>query len=111
MIQPQIYRYAGYRFELPPNATLLSLDGHRGIYSINTTAGMVTLKACRKCKRLLPTPDFYQRKSPCKTCHMAQVKRWQKNNPACVKSYKKRHNKKYYANNNPRKPHIQSPTP
>lgn len=46
---------------------------------------------CKKCKRYLDKSLFYRGRSPCKVCQKAQVRRWQKANPAKKRVYAARY--------------------
>lgn len=56
----------------------------------------VTKKTCTKCKTAKPLTEFHKRKDAkdglqfaCKRCHIARVRKWQKDHPDRVKEYAK----------------------
>lgn len=89
------YKFCGYTFQVPSNHRVYGVEIRRSEYSIMTDKKIFTMRACHQCKKLLTYDCFYERKSPCKKCHLIMVKRWQKNNPELTKMHKKRCNKNY----------------
>ena len=99
MCKPFRYGFYGYQLEIPANEQLLSFSFQtKCIYQIKTDKNEFLVRSCHKCKRLLPIDQFYERKSPCKKCHIATVKAWEKLNPEKVKRYKRRDNNTYIYN-------------
>ncbi len=89
------YKFYGFTFELPITHKLHAVRVDGRVYRIVTDLEVLDRKACHKCRRLLHINDFYERKSPCRKCHIRTVKAWQRDNPAAVKIHRKKFNKKY----------------
>lgn len=89
------YRFYGFTFEVPVSHQVHSVRIENRRYIVTTDQGPLELKACLKCKHLLPRTAFYEKKSPCKQCHMRIVKAWQRANPEAVKRHKAKCNKQY----------------
>ncbi len=96
------YRFYGYTFELPVHQELIEIQivgklyhnfGKR--YIARTTSGDITLKACPRCKRLLPESEYYKKHSSCKVCHRLLTKSWTKRHPELAKKYAKKYSIKY----------------
>lgn len=93
----QIFRHRtseGYKFELPFQFFDKIERKLNGEFIIQVDKISFLLKACKKCRTLLPHSSFYGLASPCKECHKNTVRGWQKRNPDAVKEYKSR----YYYN-------------
>lgn len=88
-----VYSFLGYRFEIPSDLVELQIIGKR--YVAVTTQANIDLKACPRCKRLLPTDRFYKDISSCKTCHAILAKKWTKSHPELAKKYAKKYGQKY----------------
>ena len=89
------FKFYGYTFEVPIDQEVHGIQISQREYLLKTDKQTITLKACHKCKRLLPLERFYERKSPCKACHIVLVKSWEKRNPDLVKKYKQGDNRRY----------------
>lgn len=89
------YRFYGYTFDVPVDYQVQGVEIANKEYSVVTDKKILTLKACLKCKRLLDYERFYDRRSPCKECHILMVKRWKKKHPEMVKKHKQVGNKNY----------------
>lgn len=89
------YGYYGFRFEIPANFEVHAIEYSGKDYAIVTDRQIFILKACLQCKRLLAYSSFYERRSPCKECHILIVKRWKQRNPEVAKESHKLCNKRY----------------
>lgn len=90
-----IYRFYGFTFEVPVTHEVHAVRIEKREYHVVTNHGTLQLRGCLKCKRLLDYSAFYERKSPCKKCHIAIVKNWRRANPEAVKRHKAKCNRNY----------------
>lgn len=89
------YRFCAYTFDIPGDHDLREIKYSGANYAVETNKAVFLLRPCHKCQQLLASINFYERKSPCKKCHMKLVKDWQKRNPEKVRVIKARNNKAY----------------
>lgn len=88
------YLFCGFRFSVPAGTHIDSVAYWEYGFIIKTKTGDLTLKACRKCKRMVPLNAFYDGRSPCKQCHIYLVKQWRKRNPEHVKAMRRAYDKR-----------------
>ena len=85
------YNFCGLELELDVDLELISVSYHNTLFVINTTTKIFDMKACFKCNRIMSLDKFYEKKSPCKKCHIATVRTWKDKHP----DLKRKHERKY----------------
>ena len=91
----QRFKHYGYTLDVPLHLKVHAISFDKKLFHVRTDSQDITLKACHKCKRLLPLESFYRQRSPCRECHMFVVRKWQKSHPELVRIHKKACNKRY----------------